>query len=140
MLTEAADPKSDAGSLAWAGGQAPLLAQQHSGSFPTPQEIERLQLGKLRSLLAAIRSANPFYARKLALCAPGFAPDSLEAYSRLIPITTRHELVRDRLAHPPYGTNLTFPPETYVRCHQTSGTTTVPMRWLDTAESWSRIV
>jgi phenylacetate-CoA ligase len=52
----------------------------------------------------------------------------------------RHELVRDRLANPPYGTNLTFPLEAYVRCHQTSGTTTVPIRWLDTAESWNHIV
>ena len=57
-----------------------------------------------------------------------------------IPVTTRHELVRDRLANPPYGTNLTFPLEAYVRCHQTSGTTTVPIRWLDTAESWNHIV
>ena len=65
---------------------------------------------------------------------------SLDEYCARIPITTRHELVRDRLANPPYGTNLTFPLETYVRCHQTSGTTTMPMRWLDTAESWSHIV
>jgi len=65
---------------------------------------------------------------------------SLDAYKRLIPLTTRHELVRDRLAHPPYGTNLTFPLEAYVRCHQTSGTTTVPIRWLDTAESWNHLV
>src|ERR1039457_535860 len=69
---------------------------------------------------------------------PGFL--TLEEYKRLIPITTRHELVRDRLANPPYGTNLTFPLEAYVRCHQTSGTTTVPIRWLDTAESWNHIV
>jgi phenylacetate-CoA ligase len=55
-------------------------------------------------------------------------------------MTSRHELVRDRLDHPPYGTNLTFPLETYTRCHQTSGTTTVPIRWLDTPESWSHIV
>jgi len=91
-------------------------------------------------LLETILPANPFYARKLA----GFGPDVrfalLEEYAHRIPVTTRHELVRDRLANPPYGTNLTFPLETYVRCHQTSGTTTVPMRWLDTAESWSQLV
>ena len=90
--------------------------------------------------LEAILPSNPFYARKLAACGPALAPASLEAYARTIPITTRHELVRDRLANPPYGTNLTFPLEAYVRCHQTSGTTTVPIRWLDTAESWSHIV
>ena len=99
-----------------------------------------MQLRKLRSLLEAILPSNPFYARKLAACGPALAPASLEAYARTIPITTRHELVRDRLANPPYGTNLTFPLEAYVRCHQTSGTTTVPIRWLDTAESWNHIV
>ena len=70
----------------------------------------------------------------------GLACLTLEEYKRLIPITTRHDLVRDRLANPPYGTNLTFPLEAYVRCHQTSGTTTVPIRWLDTADSWNHIV
>jgi phenylacetate-CoA ligase len=91
-------------------------------------------------LLAAILPTNPFYARKLASCDAKGAATSLEAYSRDIPFTTRHELVRDRLANPPYGTNLTYPLETYVRCHQTSGSTTVPIRWLDTAESWDHIV
>ena len=110
------------------------------GGFPTPEEIERLQLRKLRSLIEAILPANPFYARKLATCGPALASASLEAYRRIIPITTRHDLVRDRLANPPYGTNLTFPLEAYVRCHQTSGTTTVPIRWLDTTESWNHIV
>jgi phenylacetate-CoA ligase len=110
------------------------------GGFYTREEIERLQLRKLSSLLGAILPANPFYARKLAACGPILAPASLEAYTRLIPITTRHELVRDRLANPPYGTDLTFPPEAYVRCHQTSGTTTMPMRWLDTSDSWSHLV
>ena len=71
---------------------------------------------------------------------PPLRPTALRPTARTIPITTRHELVRDRLANPPYGTNLTFPLEAYVRCHQTSGTTTVPIRWLDTAESWSHIV
>src|ERR1017187_9983101 len=75
-----------------------------------------------------------------ALDPHGLARLSLEEYKRVIPITTRHDLVRDRLANPPYGTNLTYPLEDYVRCHQTSGTTTVPIRWLDTAESWNHIV
>jgi phenylacetate-CoA ligase len=111
-----------------------------TGGFPTREEIERLQLRKLHSLLEAILPANPFYARKLAANGAAPEPASLEAYASSIPFTTRHDLVRDRLANPPYGTNLTFPLEAYVRCHQTSGTTTVPIRWLDTAESWSHIV
>src|SRR5262249_41314704 len=79
------------------------------------------------------------YSQQLAKVNPD-AFSTLEAFKRTVPFTTRHELVRDRLEHPPYGTNLTFPLESYVRCHQTSGTTTVPIRWLDTKESWSNIV
>ena len=63
-----------------------------------------MQLRKLRSLLETILPSNPFYARKLAACGPAVEPASLGVYARLIPITTRHELVRDRLANPPYGT------------------------------------
>ena len=97
-------------------------------------------MAKLRSLLGAILPSNPFYARKLAPCTPGFPIARLEEFFGLVPFTTRHEVVRDRLANAPYGTNLTFPLEAYVRCHQTSGTTTVPIRWLDTEQSWDHIV
>jgi phenylacetate-CoA ligase len=109
-------------------------------TFPSRAEIEGLQLEKVRSLLEAVVASNAFYARKLAPCASGLPVRGLEEFFRLVPITSRHEIVRDRLAHPPYGTNLTFPLAAYVRCHQTSGTTTVPIRWLDTAESWQHIV
>ncbi|MGH7973091.1 MAG: phenylacetate--CoA ligase family protein, partial [Limisphaerales bacterium] len=101
------------------------------------EEIEAIQLEKLRALLEAILPANPFYSQKLG---KPFTADRLEEYAQQIPLTTRHELVKDRLAHPPYGTNLTFPLEAYVRCHQTSGSTTIPIRWLDTTESWNHIV
>jgi len=108
--------------------------------FPERFQIERLQLRKLQSLLAAIVPANSFYVRKLIRCGPDLSFKTLEEYSRIVPATTRHEIVKDRLANQPYGTNLTFPLETYVRCHQTSGSTTVPLRWLDTTESWDHIV
>lgn len=108
--------------------------------FPELGHIEQSQLRKLRSLLAAIVPANPFYTRKLAACGEKLAFRTLEDYSRAVPATSRHEIVRDRLANPPYGTNLTYPVETYIRCHQTSGTTTVPLRWLDTPESWNHII
>ena len=53
-----------------------------------------------------------------------------------LPFTTKSELVEDQAAHPPFGTNLTYPIERYVRVHQTSGTSGQPLRWLDTQESW----
>jgi len=118
----------------------PLTEAVETSRSQDRAEIEQLQLRKLRHLLDTIVPANPFYTRKLggAPARPSFG--SLEEYIRAVPLTTRHELVRDRLGAAPYGTNLTYPLEAYVRCHQTSGTTTVPMRWLDTADSWGHIV
>ena len=107
--------------------------------FPDREQIEAMQLRKVRALLEAIVPANRFYTHKFG---KQFKPElgSLKEFSAALPFTTRHELVRDRLEHPPYGTDLTCPLETYVRCHQTSGTTTVPIRWLDTKEGWDHIV
>lgn len=120
---------------------APFLtitdAPDTSGSLTSTQGI---QLDKLECLLKEILPANRFYARKLAQCTlPGRFADR-EEYARMVPVTARFELVRDRIENPPYGTNLTYPLEDYVRCHQTSGTTTMPIRWLDTAASWNHIV
>ncbi len=121
-------------------GDGPAGAAPGFGPLPSRAEIEGLQLEKVRSLLEAVAATNPFYAHKLAACASALPAASLDGFVKVVPVTTRHEVVRDRLANPPYGTNLTFPLEAYVRCHQTSGTTTVPIRWLDTAESWQHIV
>jgi len=44
--------------------------------------------------------------------------------------------VADAGAHPPYGSNLTYPLQSYVRLHQTSGNTGKPLVVLDTRESW----
>src|SRR5215472_2730139 len=71
--------------------------------LPDRSEIEGMQLRKLKALLEAILPSNPFYTRKLRNCFPGLAIKSLEDFMRLVPITTRHEIVRDRLANSPYG-------------------------------------
>jgi phenylacetate-CoA ligase len=106
--------------------------------FPLREEIDRVALEKVNSLIAKILPSNRFYAQKLGRKSfPPFAV--LEDFSRSIPFTTKHEVIKDRLATPPYGTNLTFPLESYVRCHQTSGSTNMPIRWLDTKESWENI-
>jgi phenylacetate-CoA ligase len=107
--------------------------------YPLREEIDRLALEKLNSLIARILPSNRFYAQKLPLKSfPPFAV--LQDFSHFIPFTTQHEVMKDRLAAPPYGTNLTFPLESYVRCHQTSGSTNMPIRWLDTKESWECII
>lgn len=120
-----------------ASATSPVAPDKH---FPTREAIERTQLRKLGALIHAILPANAFYAGKFGNELRGWSPGNLAEFSQRVPFTTKHELIRDRLEHPPYGTGLTFPLDAYVRCHQTSGTTTVPIRWLDTPESWTHIV
>ena len=54
-----------------------------------------------------------------------------------LPRLTKAELTADQAAHPPFGTNRTYPLERYVRVFQTSGTTGPPIRWLETDASWT---
>ncbi len=104
----------------------------------TREVIESQQLAQLRRLLAAILPANRFYQQKLAGINPAIA--SLEDFSKRFPFTTKQELVADQQQHPPFGTNLTFALDQYTRFHQTSGTTSKPLRWLDTPESWGAMI
>lgn len=96
-------------------------------------EIHGLQRRKLGDLLQNILEHNAFYIRKLA----GLKFDPLSDPLDTLPFTTRQELQDDQQENPPYGSNLTFPPDSYVRMHQTSASSgSQPLRWLDTAESW----
>lgn len=93
-----------------------------------------MQLAKLSALLSAILPNNVFYAAKLRGC-------TMEGGMASLPFTLKQELIDDQIAHPPYGTNLTYPLERYTRFCQTSGTTTgTPMRWLDTPDSWDWMI
>ena len=104
-------------------------------------EIHRAQAWALAELLGEIRSGNRFARARLAsLPEAATGPDLVAAFQIAVPFTTKAEIVADQLAHPPYGSNLTYPLERYRRLHQTSGTTGTPLRWLDTAESWDRLV
>ena len=93
----------------------------------TDRERRDAQWERLSSRLRLLREKNPFYRETL--------PDRASGLGDL-PFTTKTELSEDQAAHPPFGTNLTYPLERYVRLHQTSGTTGRPLRLLDTAESW----
>ena len=98
-------------------------------------EIEKEQFKRLRRMLQSVLASNQFYRKKLlqqGLTDAG----SLDELAQL-PFTTKRELVEDQSNYPPYGTDLTFPVDKYIRIHQTSGTTGKPMYWLDTEESWN---
>ena len=92
-----------------------------------------LQLERLRALLAEILPRNRFVAHRL-----GDFGDlrDLADFTARVPFTHKPELVADQAAHPPYGSNLTFPSAAYTRFCQTSGTTGRPLAILDTNESW----
>jgi phenylacetate-CoA ligase len=92
-------------------------------------------LGKLQSLLAAVSAGNRFYAGRIPA-----GVSSLDEFFERTPFTRKQELVDDQLVNPPFGTNLTYPIERYVRINQTSGTTGKPLYWLDTAESWDAML
>jgi phenylacetate-CoA ligase len=102
--------------------------------------LEQQQLAALNRLIAAIAPTNRFYRAKLAAAGglDGFA--SLAEFSARMPFTTKDELARDQLAFPGGGSTLTFPRETYVRFHQTSGTGGRPLIWLDDPASWQWVL
>ncbi len=87
---------------------------------------------RLADLLRTILPAHRFYARK-------FAGLPLDDWTQL-PFTTKDELLAAQAASPPYGDLLTYPLERYTRLHQTSGSRGAPLRWLDTPESWERML
>jgi phenylacetate-CoA ligase len=104
------------------------------GMLNSRSAIEGHQVEGLRRLLAEVLETNEFYRRKLL--SDGFPKiDSLDDL-KILPFTTKSELVQDQLEHPPFGSDLTFSLEKYIRVHQTSGTTGKPMYWLDTEKSW----
>lgn len=105
---------------------------------PSRHDLESRQLTLLNDLLGQVAASNPFYQKKLSGISTSFK--SLTAFRAAVPFTTKQEWVEDQEAHPPYGTNLTFLRGRYTRCHQTSGTSGKPMRWLDTASSWEGVI
>jgi phenylacetate-CoA ligase len=104
------------------------------GIVNSRKAIEEQQLNRLNHMLQAVLPANAFYRNKFS-ARPPLEMSSLDMLKRL-PFTTKSELVEDQRRYPPFGTDLTFSRECYIRIHQTSGTTGKPMYWLDTQESW----
>jgi phenylacetate-CoA ligase len=89
-------------------------------------------LYRVDDLLAEVLPTNPFQQQRLGL---RHACRTADDYRRL-PFLTKRDLLADSLAHPPFGTNLTYPLDEYTRYHQTSGTTAAPLRVLDTPRTW----
>jgi phenylacetate-CoA ligase len=110
--------------------RASRSSTRSSRSATEQSVIKDLQLQKLQSGLKDVLRTNAFWRERL------HDVRGWDDFERL-PLTTKSELVADQASHPPFGTNLTYSLDRYVRMHQTSGSSgDAPLRWLDTAESW----
>jgi phenylacetate-CoA ligase len=107
---------------------------------PAREAIVRGQLDGLRALIAELRKGNRFYLQKLNKVDLDLPIGSIGDFQARFPFTSKVELVADQQREPPYGSNLTYPRPCYSRYSQTSATTGNPLRWLDTRDSWQRMV
>jgi phenylacetate-CoA ligase len=110
-----------------------MTAQRSTSESSSREQLDALKLERLRGLVESILPHNRFYATKLAR--DSHALPSLEALEHW-PFTFKEELVEAASAAGIPG-NLTWPPDRYVRYHQTSGTRGRPMPVFDTAEDWA---
>lgn len=109
-------------------------------NYSTRDEMRADQLVRLRRLLDVVAADNPFYRSKLREAGLDGGLSSLAEFFEKMPFTEKQELVDDQAAHPPFGTNLTYPLEDYSRFNQTSATSSRPMRWIDTPDGWQGLV
>jgi phenylacetate-CoA ligase len=104
------------------------------------EEIDALQVRKLRNLLEWTEAQVPYHSKRLADA--GVTADSISSLDdlRRIPFMTRDEWMQGQLDQPPYGPILAAPEEAAIRYHLTSGTTgKTPIRVLDSMKDWEWI-
>ncbi|PGZ98590.1 phenylacetate--CoA ligase [Bacillus pseudomycoides] len=96
-------------------------------------DLAQYQLQKLNQLLVFASQCNGFYKEKLK---DVFLPIRIQEDMYKIPLTTKKELAEDQIQNDPFGRNHSYPESSYIRYHQTSGTSGRPLKVLDTKESW----
>jgi len=77
--------------------------------------LERLQLKRLEKMLQAVLPGNEFYRKKFS--ANKFSDIASKEPLKSLPFTTKSDLVENQALYPPFGTDLTFPQERYIRIH-----------------------
>jgi len=100
------------------------------------EELEKLQIGKLQSMLTEVIGKNDFYTRKLKKA--GISTRDIQSMKDLdsLPFTVKDEFAMAQEENG-FACNLTYPLSAYTRFHQTSGTTGKPLKVFDTEESWN---
>ena len=86
--------------------------------------------------LEKIHHSNSFQKKRFPGLLDWKTWNSFDDFSEACPLTTKAELENDRFAYPPWGSNLTFNQEQYLRYSRTSGTSGEAISWMDTAEDW----
>lgn len=113
-----------------------IYFDQQTETLPREQ-LAALQMEKFQTMAKELWGKNLFYTDKWKKA--GFNPEDIRTHADLarLPITTKSELMEDQAAHGPFGNNLTYSIDRYVRFHQTSGTTGVPLKVPDTEAAWN---
>jgi len=104
------------------------------------EELNALQLRKLRNLVAWADASVPWQSKRLRDA--GVTADQIRSLDDLgrIPMMTRDEWMQGQVDHPPYGPILATDPANAIRYHMTSGTTgKTPIRVLDSMKDWEWI-
>ena len=104
------------------------------------EDLQRLQLLKLRRLCEWAYATTPFHQRRFD--AAGFKPEQLKTLDdiRRIPFMTREEWMDAQVEKPLYGDMLATEQRNAIRYHLTSGTTgRTPIRVLDSMKDWDWI-
>jgi phenylacetate-CoA ligase len=104
------------------------------------EQLEALQLAKLRVQCEWAAARSPWYKREFA--AAGFEPSQLRSLDdlRRLPLLTRDQWMASQDAAPPFGELPAIGPDGAIRVHTTSGTTGQgPLRALDSRKDWSWI-
>lgn len=100
------------------------------------EELEKRQLKYFVQQMRYVMQKSPFYRRKFK--AAGITPDDVRTMDdvRLVPFTTKQELLDSQQEHPMFGDFPCIRPEQATRVFQTSGTTGKPLKIPLTKKDW----
>lgn len=102
--------------------------------------LRAVQAERLKSLVAYIYEATPFWRRKLDEA--GVDPRSVTSVDDLtrLPFCDKKELLADQAAHPPFGSYVGTPQNQWYRIFSTSGTTGTPLKRVVSRADWKRVL
>jgi len=102
------------------------------------EELEKRQLQHFVEQMRYVTEKSPFYKRKFK--AAGIKPDDIKTMDdvRMVPFTTKQELLKSQEDHPVFGDFPCIGPEKATRVFQTSGTTGKPLKIPLSKKDWFR--